>query len=505
MSYLDDLRAEREDLIEQRASAVKDMEAVTSAIEQENEKREEGTKPRTALTEAEEATFSEARDAIKSVDDQLPAVDERIAELEGIQSRARESGRKIPNVIPSHDDAPVDARDLARLPAGELRDRSMRILEDEDRTGTAGLSSEGKDAVDGLLRRSRRIQDGFDPSHIALRMITTENEHYQSAFTKSLEAGMNGRAAYYTNEEVRALQAFDEARALAGQVDTAGGYGIPVLIDPTIVLTSQGHVAVILQDCTHKTITTDAWKGVTSAGMTWSYDGEAVEVSDDTPTLAQPSIPVWPTAGFLPYSIEVGEDYPGFAAELGNVLMESYRDDAAKYSAIGTGSSQPKGWQVALDANTNVEVVVTTDGGFAVQDVSKAWTALHERYRGNATWYMHTDVGEAIAAFATSTNLASFTTDLTGSVQKIRNRPVKFSDYLQTFVSGSTGALNILSVGDARGYGWITRTGMTVEPVPHLFGTSNPGRPTRQRGLLAHARNGGDFINIFAARLLQNQ
>lgn len=494
MTYLEMLRAQLATLTEQRAAAVADMEAATATAVEES---------RTALTDDETAAFEVARSRVDTIDAEIETVEARATEIEAMEARRREAAPAAPNFVPSHDDDPLDSRGIRDLPRTEARDLALRLLEDEDIRGTAGMSSGQKDHLDSLLRRGKA--NGFDSNHIAQRMIATENEHYHGAFSKSIAAGLSGRAAVLTPEEARAMQTFDEVRALSGAVDTAGGYGIPVLIDPTIILTSQGHTAVVLQDCTHKTITTDTWKGVTSDGMSWSYDDEGAEVSDDTPTLAQPSIPVWMQRGFLPFSIEVGDDYPGFAMELGHVLQESYADAAAYYSAIGTGSSQPKGWQVGLDAVSASEVTPTTDGGFAGQDVSKVWSALPERYRGNATWYMHTNVGEAIAAFATSTNLAWFTTDLTGKVETLRTRPVKYSDYFQSFVSGSTGALNILSVGDPRGYVWVTRTGMNVEAVPHLFGTSNPGRPTGQRGLFAYARNGGGFANANAARLLQNQ
>lgn len=493
MKYLDILRAKIAEKQEERASALAIMEAATAAATDE---------ARSELTSDEEAKFTEARQAVDQIDADLAGMIEREAELAALEDRNRNL-KPAPQFIPSHDEDRLDSRAISRMSRVEKRDRAMRILEDEDARQTVGLRSDQKDKLDRLLRSSK--SPNFDADVIATRMVATENDAYRAAFTKTIAAGLHGRQAFLTAEEADAMRTFDEARAMSEGVSTAGGYGIPVLIDPTIILTSQGHVAPVLQDCTHKTITTNTWKGVTSAGMSWSYDSEGAEVSDDTPTLAQPSISTWMTRGFLPFSIELEQDYPGFAAELAMVLAESYADDAAYYSAVGSGSSQPKGWQVALDANTNVEVVVTTDGGFAGQDVSKVWTNLPERYRANATWYMHSSVGEAIAAFATSTNLAWFTVDLTGQIEALRKRPVRYSDYFQTFVSGSTGALNILSVGDARGYYWITRAGMNVEPVQHLFGTSNPGRPTGQRGLFAYARNGGDFANINAARLLQNQ
>lgn len=495
MKYLDILRGKIAEIQEERKAALALMEAATEAAANE---------ARAALTDAEQASFDEARDKVDAIDKALAELAEREAELAALDERTR-SVKPSPQFIPPapERDTVVDVRSLGRMSRVERRDTAMRILEDEDRSGFVGLAPQHKDAIDKLLRK--RPASGFDPDHVATRMIATENPAYQSAFAKAVGAGLSGRQAAFTVEEAAALNAFDATRAMAGSVDTAGGYGVPVLIDPTMIFTSQGHPAVVVRHCDIKTITTDTWKGVSTAGMTFSFDDEGAEVSDDTMTLAQPSIPVWTTRGFQPFSVEVEMDYPGLVGELSEAMRWGYEDDLALYTATGTGSSQPTGWQVKLDATSASEVTPTTDGTFAGQDVSKVWTALPERFRPNAVWFMHSNVGEAIAAFATSTNLAWYTVDLTGQIEALRKRPVEYSDYFQSFVSGSTGALNILSVGDPRGYSVVRRLGMTVEAVPLLFGTSNAGRPKLQRGILAYARWGADFTNTNAARLLQNQ
>jgi HK97 family phage major capsid protein len=95
--------------------------------------------------------------------------------------------------------------------------------------------------------------------------------------------------------------------------------------------------APLLQISRTVTITTDAWKGVSSAGVTWSYDAEASAVSDDTPTLAQPTIPVYAARGFIPYSIEVGQDYPGFADEMSALLSQGFVNLLAKGTMTGSG------------------------------------------------------------------------------------------------------------------------------------------------------------------------
>ena len=69
--------------------------------------------------------------------------------------------------------------------------------------------------------------------------------------------------------------------------------------------------------------------------------------------------------------------------------------------------------------------------------------------------------------------------------------------------SGTTGASNLLVVGDFRNFVIADRAGMTVELVPHLFDVTN-NRPTGQRGWFAWARFGSNSVNDLGFRLLQN-
>jgi HK97 family phage major capsid protein len=242
---------------------------------------------------------------------------------------------------------------------------------------------------------------------------------------------------------------------------------------------------------------------VSSAGVSWSYDAEGSEVSDDAPTLAQPSVPVYTARGFIPYSIEIGQDYPGFAAEMARLLAEGYDELQAQAFATGSGSGQPTGIITALDANTNVEVKLTTAGTFDGAQINKVWAALPDRYKANATFVMSHNVGNAIATFGNGNNLSFVTVDLTGVVSTIRTRPAAFSSYFPDVPTSTTAAGNVLAVGDFRNYVIAERAGMEVELVPHLFGTTN-GRPTGQRGWFAYARHGADSVNDLGFRLLVN-
>jgi HK97 family phage major capsid protein len=429
-----------------------------------------------ALTEheARKAEF----DAIEAREARIAAAREQVVE--------RATGYDAPQVMKR---TATDV-DVARASRSEIRDAALAIL---DRDGKH-LASRNGDHVEGLLRTRNALTDG---GQIAKRMVLTETDAYRSAFMK----GVTQASPAFTADEARAL---DEFRAMSEGTDTAGGFGIPVLIDPSIILTSGAAAAPVLDLARVVTITTDEWKGVSSAGVSWSYDTEGSEVSDDAPTLAQPTVPVYTARGFIPYSIEVGDDYPAFAAEMRRLLDAGYVDLVAQATITGTGSSQPTGIFTALDANTNVEVVVTTDGSFGAVDLLKVWKSLPERYRANATWVMNTDVENEIRTFAAGADSAYYTVDLTnGGIGTLFGRPIRTTDYAPEF-TGTTGAANILVVGDFSNFVVAQRAGMSVELIPHLFATGS-NRPSGQRGWFASARHGFDSVNDLGFRLLQNQ
>ena len=442
-----------------------------------------------SITDEEGVELDAALDAHEARAAELAEVEAREARVAAARAAVTEraAGYDAPQIMRRVQPAAVDVMRASRT---EVRDAALALLDAEGRD----LAARQGDHVDALLRTSNGNTDG---AKIARRMLATESDAYRSAFMK----GVTQSSPAWTAEEARALE---EYRAMSGGTDTAGGFGVPVLIDPSIILTSGAAAAPVLDLARTVTITTDEWKGVSSAGVSWSYDGEGTEVSDDAPTLAQPTVPVYSAKGFIPYSIEVGQDYPGFAAEMRRLLDAGYIDLVASKTITGTGSSQPTGIFTALDANTNVEVVVGTDGAFSAPDLLKVWKSLPERYRGSSTWIMNTDVENEIRVFSANDTGAYYTVNLgEGGIGNLFGRPVRTTDYAPEF-TGTTGAANILVVGDFSNFLVAQRAGMSIELIPHLFGTTN-GRPTGERGWYAYARHGFDSVNDLAFRLLQNQ
>jgi HK97 family phage major capsid protein len=386
----------------------------------------------------------------------------------------------------------TDARDISPTNA---RDKALTAL--DMRHLTEHLDDRQREHLERTIRTKTNSLDGV---RVARMVLLSEAEQYRTAFQEL----MTQAQPVLNGDQARAVQAFKEFRAMSIGTDSAGGFGVPVFIDPTVMLTGQGHPNDILNLARVEVITTDEWKGVSSAGVSWSFDGEAAEVSDDSPTLAQPTVTTHKAQGFIPFSIEVGMDYPAFAAEMSNLLGEGYSELTVEKFTTGSGSGEPFGVVTKLDATTTSEVTPTTDGAFGAVDLYKLWDALPIRFRRKPTtaWMSSTDVMNEVRNFGTTLG-SNFTVDLTDeNIPRLFGRRYYENDYMGDF-TGTTGASNLLILGDWQNFVIAQRAGMSVEMVPHLLGSNR--RPNGQRGLYAWARVGSDVVVTNAFKLLQNQ
>lgn len=476
--YLDALISQRTALIASRDAALAALDELATAAE------ERGGDVLT-FTDEEKADIVRHQATVKDVkrqldgDDDTESLDARIAELEAEIGRA-EFVRKAPAVhIKPENATPIDVRSMN---SREVRDTAARIMDDADH-----VEPEVKEAVQRAIRRSTGEHNG---DAVARRLVATESDAYRSAYLK----GVTGRSDEMTDQERRALS---EVRAMSSTT-TAGGFAIPVLIDPTVIITDGTGLTGLLPFMDRESITTDTWKGVSAGHTAWSFDAEAAEVSDDTSTFAQPTIDIHTARGFIPFSIEIEQDYPNFAANMGALLNDGYMDLVAEKLAVGTGSAQPWG----LFQTTTTTVDVTTDNTFGAPDIDKVWAALGERFRARSTWFMNVDVENDIRGFGSGTATSRFTVDQTREgISLLNGKPVVLSDWAPTWTG--TDAAAILVVGDMSKFKLVQRVGMTVEYVPHLTSTGN-NRPSGQRGWFAFARYGSDVTVSGAFRKLKN-
>jgi HK97 family phage major capsid protein len=437
------------------------------------------------LTDAEQGAFSLGMEMREEI---LKRLEEHAKISEVFRRRPEAVQQAYANIRHGLDDPAGDTR---RITNSEARDRALRILDSHD---ADELSDAQKTLVDKQCRRD----------HItARRILVTENEDYRTAWMKMV----TDVHPVLSPEENRAMQAWYEFRALGDWTTTAGGFGIPVFIDPSIILTAQESGNPFLAIAKQVTVNTNQWKGVSSAGVTWAFQTEAAAATDNSPTLAQPAVLVHMARGFIPYSIEVGMDYPSFASEMSTLLAQGYDELLVDKFTRGSGTGEPKGILTAISAVSGDRVKVTTGGSIGAPDPYLVWKALPQKYRRNASWLMSIGVNNAIRQIGAANVFHGYTVNLpAGWADQLFNRPVYESAYMPDTTTWTTTAEGQAIVGDFSNFVVARNGGMSVELVPQLFqqvtAGSGPAVPTGQRGWFAYARIGSDSSNTAGFRLL---
>jgi HK97 family phage major capsid protein len=288
----------------------------------------------------------------------------------------------------------------------------------------------------------------------------------------------------------------DEQRALERAMsltDSAGGYLVPFQLDPTVIITANGSLNQIRRVARQVVATGDVWNGVSAGSISWSFAAEGTEAGDNSPTFAQPTIPLYKAQGFVPISIEALQDEANVTTEVARLLAFGREElEAAKFIS-GTGTGEPTGIVTAL---TGTASELTSAGAFALSSVYNLDNALPARYRSNASWLGHRAIYNAIRGFDQNGG-AGLWVQLQGDIPpQMIGRSVYEAEAMNSGVA--TGQRNLI-YGDFSNYVVADRVGMTVEFIPHLVGTNR--RPTGQRGWYAYYRVGADSVNDGAFRL----
>lgn len=472
--YLTSLRSQLVALEERHGAAIDELDTLAADVES-----------RGTTTTPEETELARSLEAdAKSIEAEMVALRSRISDMEATLAARQSAPRPIvPGATPGtgKDVYEVDVRSLRNTAEGraEIAERAERALDG------MRLSAEQKELVERRLADPQINGNG----QLAERMLVTGSPVYRSALKKVIF-----NAHPYLDQ--------DEARALTAGTDASGGFAMPFSLDPTLIDINAGVANPIRQLARIRTTMTDNWQGVTSAGMTASWDAEASEVSDDTPTLAQPAISIKHPRLFVPFSLEHEDDIDvvlaSFAEEAGKAKD---RLESAAFATGATGGNNAPGIVTLLVAASKTVASATTDT-FAVADLYNTQAALPDRYDDTASWLMNKSVINLARQFGTAQNHALLTNGLQpGDPALLLGAPLYRWSSLDGSITGS--ADNYIAIyGDiAECYTIVDRLGMTIELIPHLFATAN-NLPSGQRGLYARWRVGAGLTNADAARVL---
>jgi len=376
-----------------------------------------------------------------------------------------------------------DARSIDDL-SRAMRDNALRAVEMNHYDSARDSEDNVRTHIDQLLRRND-TKDG----DLARRILQTGSETYDRAFGK---AALAGKTDGLTNEE---------RAALAVGVTTTGGFAVPFSLDPTVIMTNASVVNPIRQIARVIQIAGKTWQGVTSAGISVARGAEALEASDNSPTLAQPTLTPTRVQGFVPFSFEVDQDWAQMRGELGMMFDEAKNVEEATAFITGTGvDPQPEGVVTGVAAVGGSVITTLVTLTFTVAELYRVVDALPPRHVPNASWLGNKTVYNKVRQFDSQGGANLWARIAEGRPSRL----VDFPAYEASTMAGIvTAADKFLILGDFKKFLIVDKIGMSVELIPHLFGTTN-NFPTGQRGMYAVWRNSSKVIDPNAFRLLKS-
>ena len=345
-------------------------------------------------------------------------------------------------------------------------------------------------ARDSIKKAATDIIERYDDptGKIAKLALATTDPEYLRAFNKAAR----GHEAQMTDSE---RQAVSRAMSLT---DTAGGFLVPFQLDPTVIITSDGSTNPIRNIARKVVATGDVWNGVSSAAVSWSWDSEGSEVSDDAPSFLGPAVEIHKAAGFVPISIEALQDEANVAGEVARLLAFGKDTLESAAFATGSGSGQPTGIVTEL-SGTASEVSATTTSAFGLVDVYAVDEDLPARYRANASWLANRAIYNDVRQFTVAGGADVWEQLQLNQPATLLGRPAyEASDMTGTITTDA----QVLVFGDFQNYVVADRIGTTIEFIPHLFATGN-NRPSGQRGWYAYYRVGAESVNDGAFSMLK--
>jgi HK97 family phage major capsid protein len=423
-----------------------------------------------------------AREKDASLKEEFGEIDKRLVEL-----RARKDWlTKIASRSQNHE-APTGG-----VAATIVRKAGTDLYRTDD------LWNEGKVRVDEANERALRITEVIRPA-----LSDVDENKSKTRLEKLLRSDMSGETAMHVIRHgsptyERAFGKMMMGRPLSSEEQRAINIGdaalpAPIALDPTLMLTSGGAANPFRAISRVVTVSGNVWRGVSSAGVSASYDAELEEVSDDTPSLVGPEIDVEKAQAFVPFSIEAGEDWPGLRAELARAFDDAKnRLETDKFlNGAGHGSNEPEGLLTGLSSGQNVDTGTT--GTYVQDDLFNLLAGLPEAYQANATVVMTRPVGAISRQFSTLIDIAE------GTREQILGYPLRYITGLTTLPISAGDIVAV--VGDFTNFVIVDRVGLQVELIPHLFATAN-NRPMGARALYAYWRNSSAVVNAGAFRKL---
>jgi HK97 family phage major capsid protein len=383
-------------------------------------------------------------------------------------------GSTTPELVVSRTRDPYDNNEAVRskvITRGELRDRALDAVELEAKRGNL--------AHDFAEEVTRKVQDSYGSNNVARHCLLTGTEEYQEQFRKYL-ADPQGEAA----------------RTALSLSNTNGGYLLPFVLDPTIILTNSSSANPWRRISNVKTTTSNTWNGVNSAGVTAAWLSEGTIVTDNSPTVANIVVTPSKAAAWVFGSYEVLED-TDFGQQLPGLLADA--KDRLEESAFATAANSYPGTGVVSGATTVVTTATTTV--IALGDIYAVQAALPPRFRNapGTAWAANVAIINKIRQLDTAGG-ASFWTNLgKGQPETLLGAPI----YESTTMTSSVASNSLEAIfGDFGQFIIVDRVGVSMVYEPLVKGTGGI-LPAGQAGWFMFWRVGSALSTVNAFRVMK--
>lgn len=362
-------------------------------------------------------------------------------------------------------------RDELRSRARELIDRDHQRMElPDDHAQTATVRAQNSPGV-------------------ARHILLTGSEEYRDAFRAYLE-DPEGEGT----ERIRAVNL----------TAASGGYLLPYVLDPTIVLTNNASANPFRRIARTETTTSNAWQGVNSAGVTGAWVAEAGTAADNSPVLGQIQITPAKGVAWVFGSYEALDD-TDFGAQLPGLLADCRdRMESAAFTT-GSGTTQPLGVIPAAYGTANATLIGTT-GTIVNTDIYNLQAALPPRFRNSprAAWLMAItwiNKTRAVDAYGGSSFWANFGSD---TPEQLLGRNIYEASDLKNTTTAVTGSGGVVGIyGDFSQFVIVDRVGVSMLYEPMVKGTAG-SIPTGQAGWYMFWRTGSGVATSAAFKFLVN-
>lgn len=345
-----------------------------------------------------------------------------------------------------------------------------------------------KSHVEKLLSKDSSVLPSESFAH---RLLVTSDPAYDKAFGKLITGG---------NLSSHERQLIDAAISHTG---LGSETPVPVTIDPTVLLTSDGVVNPLRQIADVRTITGLKWQGITSDGISVEYDAELAEVDPVDPSFDAPNGSVAKAQAEIQLSLEIDADWPNLRTELAAMLADAKDAKEAEKFLFGSGTDEPYGLIQALLDDGSVTTTTETMNTFALEDLFTLRKDLPPRFRARASYLandvVYSEVRQFGAEDAVGPNL--FWVDMSGdNPARLLGKPAYEASEMSDDVD--SGGEDIMVYGDfGRGFVIIDRVGLNV--INAGLVRTAAGKLNGSTAIYAYWRNTSVLRTAKAFRLLE--